>query len=120
MTKISTPKEWKIFKNNYADFCNILKYEDGLLPHLVDKGIISTDDVDEVRSKSVIQKGSTLLRHISGPLETGRTRGFYGLLEVMREHGKPDTQKFAREILQKSPRSSSNGEFHNSIALLTS
>jgi len=61
--------------------------------------IISRDDEDEIRSKPSVEKGFTLLKHISGPLESGHTHGFYGLLEIMRDYGKPDTQDFAGKIL---------------------
>lgn len=90
--------EKDVFQKNFANFCNILKQEDDLHPHLVDKKIISLDDLGEIRSKSPVEKGPTLLRHISGPLQAGHTHGFYGLLEVMRKWGKPDTQKFAESI----------------------
>ena len=88
----------KVFRKNYATFCNILKCEDGLLPYLVEKQIISYDDVDDIKSKTVAEKGPTLLRHISGPLEAGHTYGLKCLLDIMINHGKPDTQKFAIRI----------------------
>ena len=78
-----------------------MKQEDGLHPHLVEKQIISADDLADIRSAKVVEKGPTLLRHISGPLQAGQTKGFYRLLEVMREHGKLDTQEFAKRIEHK-------------------
>ena len=87
--------EKKIIRKNYAKFCDILKHEDGLLLHLVEKGIISWDDLDEINTA---EKEPTLLKHISGPLEINHTQGFYGLLEIMINHGKVDTQEFARKI----------------------
>ena len=92
------PSEKEIFTKNYATFCNVLKHEDGLLPYLVEKNIISQDNLDEIQSKNTSEKGPTLLKHISGPLEINHTQGFYGLLEVMINHGKVDTQEFARKI----------------------
>ena len=102
-------KEKEIFRNNYTKFCNIVKQEDGLHPHLVEKQIISPDDLADIRSAKVIEKGPTLLRHISSPLEAGQTKGFYALLEVMREHGRLDTQKFAKGI-QRKCQPNSNGK----------
>ena len=90
--------EKEIFRKNYAKFCDVLKHEDGLLPHLVEKDIISWDDLDEIKSKSAAEKGPTLLKHISSPLKIDHTQGFYGLLEIMINHGKVDTQEFARKI----------------------
>ena len=91
--------EKEIFRKNYATFCNVLKHEDGLLPYLVEKNIISQDnDLDEIQSKNTSEKGPTLLKHISSSLENDHTQGFYGLLEIMINHGKVDTQKLARKI----------------------
>jgi len=95
-SSISSEKE--IFRKNYAKFCSILKHDDSLLPHLVEKQIISADDIDEIKSKIVADKGPTLLKHISGPLEVGCTQGFYSFLDVMINHGKLDSQEFARKI----------------------
>ena len=91
-------REKEIFRRNYTRFCDILKHENTLHPDLVVKDIISPDDLDEIRSKSVVEKGPTLLRHITGPLDAGSTYGFYGLLDIMKNRGKPDTQKFASDI----------------------
>ena len=99
--------EKEIFRRNYGNFCDTLKHEDSLHPRLVGKGIISPDDLDEIRSKPVAEKGTTLLRHISGPLDAGHTQGFHELLEIMRNHGKPDTQKFARDIKRQCQPNSS-------------
>ena len=93
--------EKEVFRKNYATFCDIVKHEDSLHTHLVGKGVISPDDLDVIRSKSAAERGPTLLRHISGPLDAGHTHAFYGLLEIMQSHGKPDTQQFARDITRK-------------------
>ena len=111
------PSEREIFTKNYSNFCGILKNEDSLLPNLVDKHIITFDDIDEVKSKPAGEKGPTLLKHISGPLEAGHTDGFYGLLEIMETHGKPDTQKFARGIRKECPRNNNCGMLHNKLLL---
>ena len=90
--------EKEIFRKNYATLCNVLKHEDSLLPHLTEKNIISTDDLEEIQSKNAAEKGPTLLKHISSPLEVNHTQEFYGLLEVMINHGKMHTQELARKI----------------------
>ena len=102
--------EKEIFRKNYARFCNVLKHEDDLLPYLVEKNIISWDNLDEIKAKSAAEKGPTLLRHISSPLEVDQTHGFYGLLDIMINYGKMDTQEFARKIKHECL-SSSNGKF---------
>lgn len=104
MASNNSPTEWEIFTKNYADFCDILQHEDELLPQLVNKGIILINDLEDIKSKNIFEKGSTLLKHISGPLKTGHTDGFYVLLEVMKNHGKLDTKKFAKKIMQGCPK----------------
>lgn len=95
---MATTSERDILRKNYTGFCNILKHEDGLHTHLVQNGIITEDNLHDIRSKSITEKGPTLLSHISGPLEAGYTDGFYGLLEVMMNHGRADTHTFAKRI----------------------
>jgi len=90
--------EREVFTKNYSTFCNIIKNEDGLFPKLVDEHIISFDDIAEVKSKPIGERGHTLLQHISSPLTAGHTHGFYELLEIMETNGKPDTQNFAKKI----------------------
>ena len=98
MANNSPSSEKEILKKYYATFCNVLKHEDGLLPYLVEKHIISWDDLDEIKSKNTDDKGPTLLKHISSPLEANNTQEFYGLLEIMINHGKINTQEFAKKI----------------------
>ena len=104
-------REREVFTKNYSTFCAILKNEDGLLSKLVDKSIISVDDIDEIRNKPLGQRGQTLLQHISGPLNAGHTHGFYGLIEIMRNDGKPDTQEFGRQI-KRDCEQNDNGMLH--------
>ena len=94
-------REKKILIKNYAEFCNILKVEDNLLPHLVGKEIISIENEHEIRSKPCNEKASSLLKHITTPLGIGYSQGFYDLLDIMINYGKPHTEVFARKISQE-------------------
>ena len=120
MAKNPPSSEKEIFRKNYDKFCNVLKHEDGLLPHLVEKGIISWDDLDEIKSKNTSEKGPTLLKHISGPLDIDHTQGFYGLLEIMINHGKVDTQEFARKIKYECLSNRGNVKYNMYIRIYSS
>ena len=91
----------KIFTNHYSELCGVLKNEDGLLSKFVTAGIITTDDEDVIKKEKLTTKGSTLLAHISGPVQSGYTTGFYAMLNIMKSHGKSDAQQLADKILQK-------------------
>ena len=108
--------EKKIFTQNFSNFCDILKHEDGLLSKLVDKKIITLDDREEITAKHAAEKEPTLLRHISGPFETNQTQGFYVFLEIMKTHGKPDTQKFATKIMNEYPFGNNGMYVHTLVA----
>jgi len=43
-----------------------------------------------------------LLRHISGPLKAGHTRGFYSMLKIMEVYGTHATQQLASQIIKAS------------------
>ena len=108
--------EKKIFTQNFSSFCDILKHEDGLLSKMVDKKLITLDDRDEIIAKPAVEKGPTLLRNISGPLEANHTQGFYVLLDIMKTHGKPDTQTFATKIVNECPGSNNGMYAHTLVA----
>ena len=109
-------REKEIFTENYATFCNILRDEDSLLPHFVGKKFISLEDETAIRSQPYTAKAPTLLRHISSPLESGYTKGFYDLLDIMIDHGKPHTKDFAEKIKHQCS-NYSDGELY-SVATL--
>ena len=109
-------KEKEIFTKNFAKFCNILRDEDSLLPHFVEKQIISVGDLTDIRSKPYTDKASTLLRHISSPLDIGYTKGFYDLLDIMIDYGRPHTKDFAEKIKHQCS-NYSDGELY-SVATL--
>ena len=91
-------KEKMVFTKNYGKFCDFLKHEVTLLPKFVEERIISGDHEEVIRNTAVTQRGQALLAHISGPLDGGQTGGFYIMLEIMKQHGKPDTQEFVNSI----------------------
>ena len=90
-----------MFTRNYGKFCDILKNEDGLLDKFVEKKIISYDQAVVLRDAPITRKGQDFLINISGPLDGGQTKGFYIMLEIMKEHGRIGTQDFAADIEQQ-------------------
>ena len=91
----------KIFTKHYSELCGVLKNEDGLLSKFVAAKIITTDDENVIKNDKLTTKGSTLLTHISGPVNAGYTTGFYAMLDIMKSHGKVDAHELAVKILQE-------------------
>ena len=91
-------KEKQVFTNNYGRFCDILKNEDSLLDKFVEKKIISYNQAVVLRDAPITRKGQDFLINISGPLDGGQTKGFYIMLEIMKEHGRIGTQDFAADM----------------------
>ena len=73
--------------------CGFLTDINTLLPHFVAENIISLDDIDGIHKES--EKVRKLLLHISGPLSSGHTEGFYTMLKIMEQYGTQATQQLA-------------------------
>ena len=107
----------KIYTNHYSELCGVLKNEDGLLSKFVTAAIINTDDEDAIKNEKLATKGSKLLANISGPVNSGYTRGFFDMLDIMKSDGKSATQQLANKILQEcqganaEKQSSDSGKF---------
>ena len=98
----SETKEHELFVAHYPELCKTLTDVDNLLPHFVKVQTISVNNHQEINAKVTLeQKAEALMRYISGPLETGNTKGFYTMLKIMEEHGNQTTQKLAEQIRNK-------------------
>ena len=101
MAAHQSPSEEEVFTTHYSQLCNTLTDVDNLLPHFVQHGVISTNDLEEIStivpSTKKVQK---LLMHISGPLKAGNTEMFYTMLRVMEEYGLQATNQLADQIKQ--------------------
>ena len=99
--------ELKVFTNHYAKLCDTLTDIDNLLPHFVEKEVITTNDLEEINTtipstkKHKVQK---LMTHISGPLTAGNTEVFYTMLRIMEDYGHQATQQLADQIRRSLPR----------------
>ena len=81
-------EEHKIFTKNYANLCCTLTDIDNLLPYFVQEKIIKPEDQDDINKLAKTQeKVKKLMKNISGPLQAGDSKGFYIMLDIMRNHG---------------------------------
>ena len=101
--------EEEVFTTYYPQLCNTLTDVDNLLPHFVQHGIITVNDLEEigatVPSTKKVQK---LLMHISGPLKAGNTEVFYTMLRIMEENGLKVTNQLADQIRKSLPATDEN------------
>ena len=91
----------KVLRDNYVALCNVLKNEDTLLDHFVTKNLINDSQAADIRNEKLTTRGSALLTHITGPVKSGSIDGFKIMLNIMKLHGKVDTQKQAERILHE-------------------
>ena len=88
--------EKDIFTNHYASLCNTLTDVNSLLLYFVQENVITTNDVEEINaSKIKSERVEKLLSHISGPLESGDTKGLHTMLTIMKEYGNQSTKDLA-------------------------
>ena len=93
--------EGEVFTSYYPQLCNTLTDVDDLLPHFVQHGVISTNDLEEISAtvpSTKKQKVQKLMIHISGPLKAGNTEVFYTMLRIMEEYGHQATNQLAGQI----------------------
>jgi len=92
-------EEKEIFTQYYAKLCSTLTDVQHLLPHFVAESIIKLQDEEYINSLSLSsQKVKSLLKHISGPLNVGHTKGFHTMLKILETHGTQATKELANEI----------------------
>ena len=68
------------------------------LPHLVSARIVVPDNVHHLSDLSNRGRAMRLLEYISDSLDVGEKGCFYGMLEIMQEHGNLLAQNVAEEI----------------------
>ena len=120
-----------VLRENYSLFCNTLTDVNHLSAYFVDRGIITTDDLEEIQTFTrSSDKIGFLLRNIVHQLRAQFTDGFYYMLDIMKAHGLMSTQELASEILRQlnpspilsvKPEGKSNMYFHvsqHSFALM--
>ena len=70
-----------------------------LSPHIVSKGLISTDFSMELHSiESHSKQVEKLLQCIIGPVEGGNVQVFYDFLDVLQQYGLLPTKQLAMEM----------------------
>jgi len=89
-------KECIVLRAHYSKLCKTLVDVDNLLPHFVQEGIISENDLQELKAMTRIDsKVEKLLQYVSGPLQAGNLKNFYTMLTIMEEHGMITTKELA-------------------------
>ena len=89
--------EYRVFIKFYSRLTTIFRNKD-YLPHLVTAGIVVPDSVHHLSSLSNRDRAMRLLEYISDSLEGGEKGCFYGMLEIMQEHGNLHAQNVAEDI----------------------
>jgi len=101
-----TSPEYHVFKKQYSSLVNTLKTTD-LYRYFVSEEIITLAENDEISAESnPNKKVEVLLRKVSSPLESGLTKSFYMMLEVMASYGNTATKELARKVNEMLQRSS--------------
>ena len=112
-------RELKILRENYASFCSMINDVDHLLPYFVQKGVISIDELEEIRSIPTNRhKVTALFKNVMHQLKSQNTTGFYDILRIMKMHGLLPTQDLASKIYkllreQNVPSDEGNGKPNN-------
>jgi len=92
-------KEYNVFTEYYAKLCSCLTDIENLLPYFVQEKIIKPEDQDDINTSAKTQeKVKKLLKHISGPLQAGDTKGLYTMLDIMKNHGTQPTVDLAETL----------------------
>ena len=114
----------EVFTRHYSQLCDTLTDVDNLLPHFVQHGVISTNDLEEISAivpSTKKQKVQKLMIHISGPLKAGNTEVLYTMLRIMEEHGHHATRHLADQIrksLTATNESSKDSSCHSKLWLM--
>ena len=92
------PPEYCVFIKKYSALVDTLKNTD-LYRYFVSEEIITLAENEELSAEVIpIKKVEILLRKISSPLESGHTKSFYVMLEIMASYGNRATKELSRNI----------------------
>ena len=92
-------KEHEVLIDNVDNLCSTLVDIDELMPKFVTKRMITMEMAAIIRKAGTPrEKVQKLLEYITGPVEAGKVKVFYNLLDIMEEHGLEATQELAEEM----------------------
>jgi len=75
-------KDYNVFRKHFAALSHTLTDMDNLYPLLISKGIVTTEDVDEIKFKPrQSDRVCQFLKYIEGPLSANNAENFYTLLD---------------------------------------
>ena len=92
-----------MFNENYALLCNTINdIIDPLMKCFLEKEIFATEEQKQIAETiSASERIRILLLNVSSSLSAKNTRGFYMMLEVMKEHGGNGTLMLADHITNR-------------------
>ena len=96
--------ELAVFEANYALLSNtIVDVVDPLIKWFVDENLVTTEEEKEITNITLAteKKIRLLLQKYSSLLKDNNTRGFYVMLQIMKEQGGKGTQTLADHIMSK-------------------
>ena len=93
-------EEYEIILDKYPKFCFIMTDIISLVPYLIERRIITTDQAANLRSCPTpsMQVLVLLGDYIVGPVRGGSVYVLHELLDIMEKHGLKHTQELATEI----------------------
>ena len=92
-----------VFNENYALLCNTINdIFDPLMKCFVEENLFATEEQKQISEiTSALEKIRMLLLNISNSLNANKTRGFYMMLKIMKEHGGRGTLTLANHIMNR-------------------
>ena len=92
-------KEHEALIDNFDSICSTLVDIDELMPKFITKRMITMEMAASIHKAGMPkEKVQKLLEYITGPVEAGKFKVFYNLLDTMEEHGLEATQQLAEEM----------------------
>ena len=83
---VPAEKVLKVYTDNYNKLKNILPAKN-LSGHLITERVITFEDEKRILHVQSKEAASIVLEKITSSLEAGRTKSFYKLLDIMKDHG---------------------------------
>ena len=91
--------EHHAFQKEYGNLVDILQCND-IYRYFVSEGIITMHELNELNYEvNPIEKIKNFLGKVSSSLNTGYTKSFHKMLDVMNTHGNAATRDLARNIM---------------------
>ena len=84
----------KVFRAEYSRLSTMTDI-DNLLKYFVTENVINVKERVIIANSRTSEKARLLLEHISGPLQSGNSKPFRIMLDIMEKHGNKTTKRLA-------------------------